>query len=149
MRPAATRSVSPNMRFDTPATLDRTRPRRRRHRVEADFVRNRFDACGVIRIRDEHDARHVPALEEPRRGLERLPRRAPGRLAQDRSVGDAVFVQIVGARARFGESVAGLPAAGDDDHRRDAARGTDRSRDRAAPRAPATAGRRTARRRAR
>jgi hypothetical protein len=38
---------------------------------------------------------------------------------KDRRVGDAVFVQVIGARARFCVLITGLSATRDDDHRRD------------------------------
>ena len=111
-RPAASRCRSAATR----RTLDRARPRRRRHRVEPDFVRDVVDARRVIRVGDEHDAgswsrsfrKRAAAASDCHDERPLVSRRIA-------SSGTPCSCRYVGTRGRLGEAVAGLAPAGDDD----------------------------------
>ena len=69
-----------------PRALDRARAGRRRRRLQADVVRDVFDARRVVRIGDEHDARRDDAAFKNRAAAASdCHDDAPGRLAQDRA----------------------------------------------------------------
>ena len=90
---------------------DRARARGGRRRLPPHVVRDVFDACRMVRIGDEHDAREVALLQEMRGRGEGLPRRPSGRLSRDRALGDLMIVEIARTDAGFREAVARLPAA--------------------------------------
>ena len=72
------------------------------------------------RVGDEDDVADVADLEEGGGGGQGLPRRLAQDLPQDVVVGHALGVEVVGRSGGLGEAVAGLAAAGDDDHGRHA-----------------------------